>query len=185
MQRSAGEAARPRELAFLHLAVEVEPGDVLVAHHDGMPFHGGDIAETRPADLDGEVAHPRFGPGTRWCLGDPSGEVSAPGVGHVVHLFVGPATLTDWRYAHEPVVFHRAQRAIDLLMSGAPEEADGPVESLRELVTRTRLLGQRHQDCVCQAHGGSLGFRRGYMQRLVSVTARWCTPPGGDEIRAH
>jgi len=65
---------------------------------------------------------------------------------------ISEAVLAHRRGSDPAVVLHRAQRAIDLLVGGTPEEADRSVEPACQLIAGAGLFGQRHQDRVCQAH---------------------------------
>ena len=58
------------------------------------------------------------------------------------------------------------QFAIDLLMRGLPEMADGAVETSGKLRPRTGALGQGRQKGVGQGHGVSIAGRRGGQKPL-------------------
>ena len=79
------------------------------------------------------------------------------------------------RDVHPAVVLHRAQRAVDLLMGGGPEVADGPVEPAGELVSGAGLLAQRHQDRVGEGHVRSVG-RRDRICNLLHCTQAHMMP---------
>src|ERR1700730_1807820 len=140
------------ELSLLDLAVEVEPRDPFGAKRVDMATHRGHVAETGAADFHSEVADPRRGSRSGGRLFDPPRQLSPAGFGDGVHLLVGAPVLAHRRGSDPAVVLHRAQRAIDLLVGGTPEEADRSVEPACQLVAGAGLFGQRHQDRVCQAH---------------------------------
>ena len=84
-----------------------------------------------------------------------------------VHLLVRPALLGDGRDVYPAVVLHRPQRAVDLLVGGCPEVADGPVEPPGQLVSGTGLLAQRDENRVGKGHAGSVGRRDVHMQLVA------------------
>ncbi|CQA12193.1 Uncharacterised protein [Mycobacteroides abscessus] len=137
MQCRPGELVRSGKLAFLHVEVALQSRSVgislradLFDHHVAVRVGGG-------ADLEGEVAHVGA-----LGAGDPARQLAIAELGNGVDLLRGSPLLVDDLTAQPAVVLHAAQRAIDLLVSGAVEVADRPVEPVGQLVAGAALFGK-------------------------------------------
>ena len=160
------KARRVGELALLESPVGVQQFGALGAQRRDLGAQRVDVAVLGAAHLDRQVAGAVVGHRARrarTAVRRSSGRVrrgprrrpctpSCPAV---------PCWATG-RDVHPAVVLHRAQRAVDLLVGGCPEVADGPVEPARELVSRAGLLAERHEDRVGKGHAA---------QRRTAATA--------------
>ncbi len=170
MQCAATQAARIGKLPLLESAVGVEQFGALGPQRGHLSAHRVDVAVLGAANLDRNVAGAVVGhraAAPRQRFGDPAGQLGTAGVGDRVDLLVRPALLHDGRDAHPAVVLHRSQRAVDLLMGGGPEVADGTVEPAGQLVAGAGLFAQRHQDRVGKRHAGSIWRSRRAMQLVA------------------
>ncbi len=159
MQGAALQRARVGKLPLLESPVGVQQFGALGPQRGHLSAQRLNVAVFGAAHLDGHLAGAVVGhraAAPRQRFGDPAGQLDAALVGHRVHLLVRPALLGDGRDVHPAVVLHRPQRAVDLLMGGGPEVADGPVEPAGQLVSGAGLFAQRHQYRVGKGHAGSL-----------------------------
>ena len=157
MQRAAAEAAWIGKLPLLESAVGVKQFGALGPQCGYLSAHRVDVTVRGAANLDRDVAGAVVGDraaASRQRFGDPAGHLGTARVGDGVDLLVRPALLHDGRDAYPAVVLHRSQGAVDLLVGGRPEVADGPVEPAGQLVTRAGLFTQRHEDRVGKCHAG-------------------------------
>lgn len=130
-------------------SVQLEPFDVDRPVAPDLGRQRGDVTVGGAADLHGQffAQRTRFG-----RFGNPPVEFASSGLTDRVDLLVRTALLND-RSADDPSRrIHPRQHSIDLLVRGAPEEADGFVESVREFVPRAGQFGEGDEYRVFECH---------------------------------
>ena len=148
------------------LLVVRQPGRVLGAVLGHLGQDGRAVAVRRTAELHGDLAAELLHRGVR---GDPARQLPASRGGHGVDLLGRTRALRDGGRAHPAVGLHAGQHAVDLLVRGAPEEPDGPVEAPGEVEPGRGSLGERDQDRVLEGHPPRMPEPRLAMQRVAHV----------------
>jgi len=141
-----------------HLTVEHIWDDLLETMQDEAPTQEEIIGLLTRLAEEGLVdygATPNFS-GQRGRLRRPLRQFTPPGGQHAV-LALACAAGVRRHAAGEPArCLHARQLAVDLLVRGAPEIADGAVEAPRQFVAGRRLLQERGENGVGQRHGASV-----------------------------
>jgi hypothetical protein len=107
----------------------------------------------------------QLGQGRSLCR--PTHQLLTPGGQHGVGALARAASLGVGLGLDPAGVFHAAELAVDLLVRGLPEVADGLVETPRQIVAGRGLFEQRGEQGVGERHGRSLAARRMIMQRVA------------------
>src|SRR5690242_19300418 len=85
-------------------------------------------------------------------LGGPGGQRGAPGIGDVIHLFIGPLLLFDDGMRDKSSLFQPRQFGIDLAAARMPEEADWLLHLTNQVVAGGRRPREQSEQGVCERY---------------------------------